>query len=169
MNNNLLIGVAVIAVAAGAWFITNNKAEAPETEDTPVTVETVIDTVTNDTTSPDDQTDATIDASIDASTDISIDTSDNAISFNVVGTNHAFDVKNMTVKKGQTVTINFANGDGMHDWVLDEFEGARTPVIKTGEKASITFVADQAGTFEYYCSVGNHRTRGMVGTFVVTE
>lgn len=160
LNNNYLIGIiAVIVLVAGAWFLTSNNTPT----DTPVVVETVRDTVTND------DADSVVDPLIDASTNTSIDASDNAVSFNVEGTNHAFSVKSMAVKKGQTVTINFANGDGMHDWVLDTFEGARTPVIKTGEKASITFVADEVGTFEYYCSVGNHRERGMVGTFVVTE
>lgn len=32
---------------------------------------------------------------------------------------------------------------------------------------SVTFVADTLGTFEYYCSVGNHRAQGMVGNLVV--
>jgi plastocyanin len=162
MNNNHLFAIiALIAILAGGYYLVNSKPNT--TTETPVVVETVRETVTN-TEEPATESTETTD-----STEMSIDTSENAVSFNVVGTNHAFDVKNITVKKGQTVTINFANGDGMHDWVLDEFEGARTPVIKTGEKSSITFVADTAGTFEYYCSVGNHRARGMVGTFVVTE
>jgi uncharacterized cupredoxin-like copper-binding protein len=31
----------------------------------------------------------------------------------------------------------------------------------------VQFVADKTGTFEFYCSVGNHRQMGMVGTLVV--
>ncbi len=171
MNNNHLIGiVAVLALVAGGWYLASSGTQ---TEDAPIVVETVTDTVTNadesDSSQDSDGDPMTDDSMVDVSIDSTVDTSAGAVSFNVEGTNHQFSVKNMTVKKGQTVTINFANGDGMHDWVLDTFEGARTPVIKTGEKSSITFVADEVGTFEYYCSVGNHRERGMVGTFVVTE
>ena len=34
---------------------------------------------------------------------------------------------------------------------------------------SVTFIADQEGSFEYYCSVGNHREEGMVGTLIVED
>ena len=74
-----------------------------------------------------------------------------------------FDIK---VKKGDTVTINFMNKEGIHDWVIDEF-GVRTPKIQAGQSASVTFVADKTGTFEYYCSVGSHRARGMRGNLIV--
>ncbi len=53
-----------------------------------------------------------------------------------------------------------------HDWNVDEFE-ARTKQIKNGETDSITFVAGKAGSYEFYCSVGQHRANGMVGTLVV--
>lgn len=34
---------------------------------------------------------------------------------------------------------------------------------------SVTFVADETGTFEYYCSVGNHRGQGMIGKLIVED
>lgn len=86
--------------------------------------------------------------------------------FTVEGTPFAFSVKEMRVKKGDTVTVTFVNKEGFHDWVLDEFN-AKTNQIKAGESETITFVADQAGTFEYYCSVGQHRAQGMVGNLIV--
>lgn len=87
----------------------------------------------------------------------------------VAGTNFAFSEKEIRVKAGDIVRINFTNEGSMpHDFVLDEF-GARTPVLQTGESASVTFVAEEAGTFEYYCSVGMHRQMGMVGTLIVEE
>lgn len=88
--------------------------------------------------------------------------------FDVTGSPFKFDPASITVKKGDTVRINFTNAEGMHDWVIDEFN-ARTKVIKGGESETIEFVADKAGSFEYYCSVGNHRAQGMVGTLVVEE
>ena len=39
--------------------------------------------------------------------------------------------------------------------------------INGGETDSIEFVADKVGTFEYYCSVGQHRSMGMVGKLTV--
>jgi len=43
----------------------------------------------------------------------------------------------------------------------------RTRRINTGESTSITFTAETAGTFQYFCSVGSHRNLGMKGNFIV--
>lgn len=86
--------------------------------------------------------------------------------FNVDGSNFKFSVAEMKVNKGDTVKVTFNNVEGMHDWVVDEFN-ARTKQIQAGESETITFVADQTGTFEYYCSVGKHRQMGMVGNLIV--
>lgn len=92
----------------------------------------------------------------------------NARVFAVTGINYGYDVKEITVKKGDTVTINFESTDGFHDWVIDEFD-AKTSKVQPGVPTSVTFVADKAGTFEYYCSVGSHRMHGMVGKLIVQE
>lgn len=84
----------------------------------------------------------------------------------VVGTDFEYDVKEIRVKKGDTVVINFESTDGFHDWVLDEFDAASSR-INEGEKTSVTFVANKAGTFQYYCSVMNHRQKGMIGYLIV--
>jgi plastocyanin len=86
--------------------------------------------------------------------------------FEVAGGAFYFKPNMLTVKEGDTVRIVFKNEGGMHDWALDEFN-VRTPVIKSGESATVEFVANKVGTFEYYCSVGNHRAMGMVGKLVV--
>jgi heme/copper-type cytochrome/quinol oxidase subunit 2 len=70
------------------------------------------------------------------------------------------------VNEGDMVRIELTSIDGMHDWVIDEFDAA-TNQITTGQTTSIEFIADQKGTFEYYCSVGQHRANGMFGTFIV--
>lgn len=88
--------------------------------------------------------------------------------FNINGWNFDYSIKEIRVKKGDNVTINLTSIDGSHDWVVDEF-GAQVERVQTGETASVTFVADSVGTYEYYCSVGNHRAMGMVGTLVVEE
>ncbi|MCA1755032.1 MAG: cupredoxin domain-containing protein [Spirochaeta sp.] len=80
-----------------------------------------------------------------------------------------FSVSEMRVNVGDTVRVTYTNGGGRHDWVLDEFDGAQTDVIKAGESQTVEFVADRAGSFEFYCSVPGHRQAGMYGTFVVVE
>lgn len=77
-----------------------------------------------------------------------------------------FNPKEIRVKQGDVVRINFKSTLGMHDWKVDKFN-SQTRQIQTGESADITFVADRKGEFTYYCSVGDHRARGMVGKLIV--
>ena len=86
--------------------------------------------------------------------------------FAISGTNYAFSETELTVGEGDTVRILFTSEDGFHDWVLDEFAAA-TEQVQTGGVTEVTFVADKAGTYEYYCSVGEHRANGMIGTLIV--
>lgn len=86
--------------------------------------------------------------------------------FAVNGENFTFDRKTIKVNKGDTVRIVFTNTVGFHDFVIDEFN-SRTPQLQAGKSATIEFVADKAGSFQYYCSVGNHRAQGMWGTLTV--
>jgi plastocyanin len=86
--------------------------------------------------------------------------------FNITGQNFAFSQTEIRVKQGDRVRINFESGDGFHDWTIDEFSAA-TAQVNTGEKTFVEFVADKKGTFEYYCSVGQHRQMGMVGNLIV--
>ena len=86
--------------------------------------------------------------------------------FNLTGKMFAFSQTEIRVNKGDTVTINFSSTEGFHDWTVDEFN-ARTKQVNTGEPASVTFTADKTGTFEYYCSVGQHRAMGMKGNLIV--
>ena len=88
--------------------------------------------------------------------------------FTVTGKNFSFSPSTLSVKKGDTVKITFKNAGGMHDFKIDEFNVA-TSRINDGQEATVTFVADKAGTFNYYCSVGTHRSMGMQGTLTVTE
>ncbi len=88
--------------------------------------------------------------------------------FIVTGANFSFTPNTISVKKGDTVKITFKNADGFHDLRIDEY-GVFTQKIGAGAEEPIQFVADKAGSFEYYCSVGSHRQMGMKGTLNVTE
>lgn len=85
----------------------------------------------------------------------------------VRSSNFAFDVTEIRVDQGDTVQINLTNDGGTHDWVVDEFNAFTKVLNLSGEVDTIQFVADQKGTFEYYCSIGNHRALGMVGNVIV--
>jgi plastocyanin len=86
----------------------------------------------------------------------------------ITGGHFYYDVKEIKVKKGETVSITFKSEDGRHDLRIDEFN-AGTKVLGTGQEETLTFVADKVGEFEYYCSVGNHRAQGQKGKLIVTE
>lgn len=89
-----------------------------------------------------------------------------AAEFTVTASNFKYDVKTIKVKKGDTVKIIFKNSEGFHDFIIDEFDVA-TNQIGAEEEDEIEFEATKVGTFEYYCSVGKHRSMGMVGKLVV--
>lgn len=85
--------------------------------------------------------------------------------------NFEFSVTEMTASPGDSLMIVLTNNDGFHDFVIDEF-GVQSSVLETGETEilQIDIPEDaQPGDYEYYCSVGNHREMGMVGTLTIVE
>ena len=110
-------------------------------------------------------------ASAEADSEASADDSDEATesevkTFYLDARNFSFSQTEIKVEKGDKVKIVLTSADGFHDWVIDGFNAA-TSRVNTGQTAETEFVADQAGTFEYYCSVGTHRQIGMVGKLIV--
>ncbi|HJY98400.1 MAG TPA: cupredoxin domain-containing protein [Patescibacteria group bacterium] len=86
--------------------------------------------------------------------------------FTIDGSSYALNPATITVNKGDSVKITFKDNDSSHDLVIDGYN-LRTKVLRPGGTDTIEFVADKAGTFEYFCSVANHRALGMTGTLVV--
>lgn len=72
----------------------------------------------------------------------------------------------LRVKKGEKIKLVINSVDMMHDFNVDEL-GIKSEIVKSGETGTVEFTADQTGTFEYYCSVGQHRANGQVGTLIV--
>jgi plastocyanin len=149
MNKNLLVVtvviVSVLAIGGVIFAVSRNSPAKPVVS--PVVV------VSNPTPTPTPQTVEPTVAGISKE-------------FTVTASNFKYDVKSMKVKKGDTVKIIFKNSEGFHDFVIDEFDVA-TNQIGAEEEDEIEFVADKVGSFEYYCSVGQHRKNGMVGKLVV--
>lgn len=86
--------------------------------------------------------------------------------FTVTGSDFKFDIKEIRVKKGDTVKITFKNAQGFHDFTIDTLN-VGTRQISQGTEDTVQFVAQKEGSFEYYCSVANHRAIGMKGMLVV--
>lgn len=78
----------------------------------------------------------------------------------------SFSPSEIRVKKGEKITIVLKNTEGIHDFVLDELNVLTDQIQPEGE-TSVEFTANDVGTFQYYCSVGNHREMGMVGNLIV--
>ena len=85
---------------------------------------------------------------------------------NVEAGSFYFKPNEIRVKKGEKVKIVMTSKDMMHDFTIDEL-GVKLPITKAGTTNSVEFVATKAGTFEFYCSVGQHRANGQVGKLIV--
>lgn len=78
-----------------------------------------------------------------------------------------YSIKQITVKKGDTVRIKVTNTRGNHDFNIDEFNISQpTPL---NEEVVIEFKADKSGKYTYYCSTPNHRSLGHWGILTVIE
>ncbi|PLX25232.1 hypothetical protein C0580_03015 [Candidatus Parcubacteria bacterium] len=158
-KNAYIIFIVVLVAILGFWYYSNQQsANNPENTNQEKMME-------DDTSMMNEESDSMMEEDDSTTEDDSMMASE-VQEFRVVGTNFDFSEKEIRVKKGDTVRIVFVNEEGFHDWVVDEFDAA-TKQIQEGNQETIEFVADQAGEFEYYCSVGQHREMGMVGTLIV--
>ncbi|HLF76682.1 MAG TPA: cupredoxin domain-containing protein [Dehalococcoidia bacterium] len=99
---------------------------------------------------------------------------------------YKFSPDEITVPAGQTVTLRLKNvGETEHDLEVqglrvqmmgDEedmggHEGAAPGTIamhtQKGKTASVTFMADQKGTYEFWCTISGHKEQGMIGKLIV--
>lgn len=101
----------------------------------------------------------------DESTELA-DESAEVVEFDLRASNYKYDLDEIRVNLGDRVKVNLINDRGEHDLVIDEF-GVRSQILTGNQTEVIEFVADEAGIFEFYCSVGQHRAMGMVGNLIV--
>ncbi len=168
MNNKWAAVLVVVLVIVGALFLFKNKSAAPTdglienampAGDSSVEEMTVEEqAVSSQPQAPTPTSSSPTPASNQAST---------VKEFTIDNDRLSFKPATLTVNKGDTVKITFRNTGGTHDLRIDEFSGAATKILSAGQTETITFVADKAGSFEYYCSVGSHRAQGMWGTLTV--
>ena len=85
--------------------------------------------------------------------------------------NPGFAPATLRAPAGSTVTVKLTNAETAplvnHDWVLEGVDGAATEILAPGATGEVTFPAPAPGDYVYFCSVGDHRARGMEGTLTV--
>ncbi|MEK7156101.1 MAG: plastocyanin/azurin family copper-binding protein [Patescibacteria group bacterium] len=150
----LFIAIALIIILGGGWYWYSQQT--PDTMN--VNVENNDPFGSNTDTNTPGGTEISVDGSV----------STGAIKeFTVTNSGMTFVQKALSVKKGDRVKITFNNVGGTHDFRIEGYN-VGTKVVQAGQSETFEFVADRAGSFEYFCSVGNHRANGMIGTLTVT-
>lgn len=143
MNPMLIVGaIVVLVIVGGGIFLLSNK---PQT--TTQMPEVVLDETLMTAATP-------------------VSSTGEVKTFTLEAGSFYFKPNTISVKKGDSVKVTINSVDLMHDFVIDEFD-ARTEIAKSGTSATVEFVADQTGSFKFYCSVGSHRAQGMEGTLIV--
>ncbi|MFH1053915.1 MAG: cupredoxin domain-containing protein [Candidatus Woesearchaeota archaeon] len=157
-----LILIALMSVFGCSQAEDNGQDSTTIVQQTPTTQQVVPTTQSDPTTTQ---------ASVTTTQETTITQTAEVKTFSLTGINLKFmmdgvEAPEIRVNEGDTVRIEFTSTDGFHDWVVDEFDAA-TERVNTGNSTFVEFIADKKGTFEYYCSVGQHRANGMRGNLVV--
>ncbi|TAL49776.1 hypothetical protein EPN81_04750 [Patescibacteria group bacterium] len=78
--------------------------------------------------------------------------------------NFSFTPNAITASPGDEIEITFTKNTGFHTFAIDEID--LEFAVAQGE--SLIFTApSEPGSYAFYCSIGSHRSQGMVGTLIV--
>ncbi len=145
----IVVAIAVIAViAAVAMFMKGGTSKSDE-----------------ESVSPANQTTQSVDESTQGAV---TNTNGNAVIIKMEAGSFYFKPNVIRAKIGQTVRVELAAVSMQHDFVIDKL-GVKSALVPSGQSTTVEFVADTLGEFEFYCSVGNHRQQGMIGTLIVEQ
>ena len=76
----------------------------------------------------------------------------------------------LEVRKGNVVEIILVNGDGIiHDLAIPELGVATERISQKEMNSSLSFLAETAGIYTYYCTVPGHREAGMEGIIIISN
>ncbi len=78
-----------------------------------------------------------------------------------------YSVKEIIVKKDDTLKINITVTKGKHDFKIDEYNVSVDTALN--QTVTVEFKADKAGKFIYYCSMPEHCLNGYWGVLNVVE
>lgn len=172
MNKGVWVVVVLVLVLGGAYFLMSDTDSNGPVETNNEVQEVPVGTATTSgsgSTAQPTGSSAGSSGSVSGSVNVNVGVTAGAVKeFTVEGKNFSLTPSTLAVKKGDRVKITFKNTGGSHDLRVTGYN-VGTPVISSGTSSTFEFVADKAGSFEYYCSVGAHRTFGMKGTLTVTE
>jgi heme/copper-type cytochrome/quinol oxidase subunit 2 len=87
-------------------------------------------------------------------------------SFNLVAYNFFYSENKLIVNKGDVVTIYLTSQDGLHDFTMDGIP-IQSTVFGPNEKTVVSFIADKAGEFQYFSSLGEQKQLGLAGRLIV--
>lgn len=91
------------------------------------------------------------------------------VQITVRGKEFQFAPSEISLPKGQRVTIVFKNDGALsHNLTIEKIR-LSTKTIAAGASAAIDFTPDKMGTFKYVCTVPGHKEAGMVGTLKVID
>lgn len=161
-KTGLIIGAIVLVLVAGAGYYFWSQSQMSNSQTSQA------DSMTNTTPETTNTGTGTTMASPNTTAASGSGTvaADGSVTFTVDGSNFKFAPSELRVKKDQKVKVVFNNVQGLHDFVIDELD-VKTSQITAGNTATVEFTPDQTGSFEFYCSVGQHRQNGMKGTLIV--
>lgn len=153
----VLVAIGIILAYSSGWFSSDNTAGS-----------TADSNDTGSMTSSNSESPVDTSSNPSSATSTASGTSGKVVvkEFTIEGKNYSFSPNAITVKKGDTVTITLKNTGGIHDLIIEGYD-VGTKRIQGGQSDTFQFLAGKAGTFEFYCSVGEHRAMGMKGTLVV--
>lgn len=152
----IMIGaVIVVAVIAIGLVMSRNNQGSQDEDRTAATIEQ-----TEATSAPDM-------AASESGEQTAVGTSEAAVQIiEVEAGSFYYEPNEIRVKQGDKVRIVMNSVSMMHDFVIDEL-GVKMPFVQNGDIGTVEFTANEKGSFEYYCSVGQHRAQGQVGTLIV--
>lgn len=79
-----------------------------------------------------------------------------------------FEPSTIEVNKGDRVVLTITSNDVKHGFAIDDFGVAVT--LEPGKTVTTEFVADKAGTYDFYCSVYcGEGHGGMMGKLIIKE
>lgn len=157
MKNYLILGALVIAIlgAGGFWYLSNQTSQP---QDEPTGDEIVM---TDENTSSSDS----------AFSPIMDGDEPEAVNYALELNSYSFTPNLIEAEAGETIRIKLTSIDMPHNFVIDELN-VQSGMLSAGGDSDIIEITipedTPSGTeYEFYCSVGNHKQLGMVGTLRV--
>lgn len=164
MKNYAVVLVSLILLVIGATLVYVLFVQEDDTLETETEQTQQVESDQNNTTGEE-----TVENTNEQTEDETQEQQGDVIELDISMKDFTFDVKEINAKAGDTVRLNLSSENGLHDFVIDEFD-VQSSLLDSGESEVFEFTipADaESGEYEYYCSFGSHRVMGMTGKLIV--